>query len=277
MMSTHEAVHTLRRDPAYAQIVRDTYLDADVNAAAERFAASGEFAAVMSLIGSQIPGAVIVDLGAGNGIASYAFARAGAAQVIAVEPDPSDDIGRGAAARLCAGLPVDVREGVGESLPVDDSHVDLVYARQVLHHTQDLAQVMREAHRVLKPGGVLLACREHVADDAAQLAAFLAAHPIHQLAGGEHAYRLDEYSGAITGAGFQMKRVFGMWESVINAYPAVNTPEELAAFPLTVLTQKLGVVGRVLGAVPGVQALVWQRIKRPTPGRLYTFWAQNPR
>jgi hypothetical protein len=37
---------------------------------------------------------------------------------------------------------------------------------------------------------VLLATREHVVDDPAQHAEFLARHPVHQLAGGENAFSL---------------------------------------------------------------------------------------
>ena len=40
-----------------------------------------------------------------------------------------------------------------ESLPFEDASFDLVYSNGVLHHTPNTAVVVREIHRVLRPGG----------------------------------------------------------------------------------------------------------------------------
>jgi ubiquinone/menaquinone biosynthesis C-methylase UbiE len=40
-----------------------------------------------------------------------------------------------------------------ESLPFDDGSFDVVYSNGVLHHTPDTGAVVREIHRVLRPGG----------------------------------------------------------------------------------------------------------------------------
>ena len=40
-----------------------------------------------------------------------------------------------------------------ESLPFDDRSFDVVYSNGVLHHTPNTAKVVREIHRVLRPGG----------------------------------------------------------------------------------------------------------------------------
>jgi ubiquinone/menaquinone biosynthesis C-methylase UbiE len=193
-ISTESAIRQLRADPCCADLIRDTYLDTNTLAAAARFAESGEWTAVRNLLGSSLLGARVIDLGAGNGMASRALILAGAASVKAVEPDPSDEIGRGAIARVCAGLPVEAVVGWGEQLPLPDKSADLVFVRQVLHHTRDLPRTLRECARVLRPGGQFLACREHVAETPQELTSFLAAHPVHQLTGSEHAYRLGEYS-----------------------------------------------------------------------------------
>jgi SAM-dependent methyltransferase len=153
--------------------------------------------------------------------------------------------------------------------------MDIVYVRQVLHHTHDLLLVLSECARVLRKGGVFLACREHVVDNAGQLRVFLNRHPIHQLAGGENAYRLDEYLKAITASGLQLEQVFGPWDSILNAFPAVRDNGELVLFAHTLLRRKLGLVGWLMGFVPGVQALVWQYLKRPVPGRMYSFLARK--
>jgi ubiquinone/menaquinone biosynthesis C-methylase UbiE len=275
-MSAEEAFQTLRRDPRYRDLIRDAYLDEDVSAAAARFEASGEFAEVQALMQRWLPGGVVLDMGAGNGIVSYALARAGAAQVIALEPDPSDSIGRGAVERLCAGLPVTTLNSFGEHIPLPDTSVDAVYTRQVLHHTTDLPQVLRECYRITRPGGLFLACREHIVDDDAQMAEFLAKHPVHQLAGNENAYRLDEYTGAIVSAGYQNLRVLRTYDSVINAFPAVRSQQELATLPEKRFRQAFGPLGGALGRISLLRALYWRRLHKPVAGRMYTFVAYKP-
>jgi SAM-dependent methyltransferase len=44
-----------------------------------------------------------------------------------------------------------------ESLPIEDASFDLVLCTQVLEHTDDPAQVVRELRRVVRPGGRVLA------------------------------------------------------------------------------------------------------------------------
>src|SRR5439155_7236618 len=132
---------------------------------AERFRTSGEFQAVRGLLGERLRGAVVLDLGAGTGIASFALARTGATKVVALEPEESFELGREAIERVTEGLPVEAIDGWGESIPLDDACIDVVYARQVLHHASDIKRVVREVARVLKPGGAFLACREHVVRD----------------------------------------------------------------------------------------------------------------
>ena len=102
-MSIDEAIRTLRASPAHVNLVRDAYLGRNVKDSAERFLSSAEFQAVRVLLHGYLEGAVVLDMGAGTGIASYAMLAAGAGKVIALEPDPSDEVGRGAIGRLSAG------------------------------------------------------------------------------------------------------------------------------------------------------------------------------
>jgi ubiquinone/menaquinone biosynthesis C-methylase UbiE len=272
-----EAIRTLRQDPRYADIVRDSYLERNVHVSAERFFHSAEFSEVRRLLDNKVPGSRILDLGAGTGIASYAFIQSGAHSVYAIEPDLSDEVGCGALKRLTTDKSsIRIICALGEHIPLADESVDIVYARQVLHHTRDLPRVLNECARVLRKGGVFLTCREHVADNERQLQMFLRNHPIHQLVGGENAYRLDEYLYAISASGLQLEKVFGPWDSVLNAFPAVRNNGELALFARTLLRRKLGFAGSLISFVPGVQTLVWQYIKRPVPGRMYSFLASKP-
>lgn len=276
MISVEEAVARLRADPSCAPLIRDTYLDEDLLGAAKRFHQSSEFAEVLAFVGSNLAGRRILDLGAGRGIASFAFAKEGARRVYALDPDPSEDLGWGAGLRLRGELPIDVLAGVGEAIPILDGRLDVVYTRQVLHHTIDLRATLLESARVLKAGGLLIATREHVVDDEHQLRQFLENHPVHRLAGGENAFALDRYVEAIEGAGLELLRVLGPWDSVLNAFPAVQSNEELRAFPATLLKRKLGKIGLLVSRIPGADEMIWRYKNRPEPGRLYSFIAVKP-
>ena len=272
-MTMDEAILWLRANPSWADLVADAYLGRDVAASADRFLRSAEFAEVKRLLGPMLDHAVVADIGAGVGIASYALYKSGASRVLAVEPDASDEVGRGAIERLRAetSVPIEIVEGWGEALPLPDASIDVVYSRQVLHHAADLGRFMSEVARILRPGGVMLACREHVVDDESQKQAFLDSHPVHRLAGGENAYSLPQYLAAIAANGLALTAVLGPWDSVINAFPAVRSTDELADYPARRLEARFGSLGRGVSRLPGVAALVWWRIRCPRPGRMYSF------
>jgi SAM-dependent methyltransferase len=217
-MSWEEAVAWLRTQPDQVDLVRDCYFEDPILAAAERYRTSAEWQAVRDLVGTN--GGRALDVGAGRGISSYALARDGWS-VTALEPDPSDLVGSGAIAQLAsdAVLPIEVVADWGESLPFADGTFDLVYGRQVLHHARDLGQLCSELARVLKPGGLFLATREHVIFRDADLQVFLNEHPLHRYYGGEHAYRLRDYVGAIESAGIRLVKVLNPWASAINLHP----------------------------------------------------------
>ena len=50
---------------------------------------------------------------------------------------------------------VEIRQGLFEALPVDDASVDVVLSNGVLNLSPNKVDVMREIHRVLRPGGRL--------------------------------------------------------------------------------------------------------------------------
>ena len=276
VISVDDAIRRLRDDPDYADLVRDAYLGRDVRDSAERFLQSGEFEALRRLLGAKLDNADVLDVGAGTGIASLAMVASGARRVIALEPDASDEVGRGAIARLDPARRIEVVDAFGEDIPLENAVVDVVYARQLMHHAENLNRLVSECARVLRPGGVFIACREHVVDDAAELQAFLSFHPVHQLAGGENAYSLPEYLHALEAADLEILEVLGPWDSIINAFPLVRTARELKHHARAALKRRFGLFGVAVGLIPGVQALVRSRIQRKTPGRLYTFVARKP-
>src|SRR5688572_1228395 len=90
-VSWGEAVRWYRAQADNEQAIEANYFDLPVLRAAERFLAGEEFAEAQRCL-ADAPGRTLLDLGAGNGIASFAFARAGW-EVTALEPDPSAEVG----------------------------------------------------------------------------------------------------------------------------------------------------------------------------------------
>jgi SAM-dependent methyltransferase len=274
-MSTAEAIVRLRADPEHADLIRDAYLGDDNREESSRFGRSAEFQETVTVVGG-FAGREVLDLGAGTGITSLAIANAGAARVYAVDPDPSPIVGRGAIEALGDDR-IEVLDGVGEAIPMPDGSIDVLYGRQVLHHVTDLDAVAREAVRVLRPGGVFHCCREHVVADDEELRAFLQWHPVHNLAGGENAYTLDTYLGAIKRSGLRLRHVWGPWDTVTNAFPGVRSAEELKEARRRILGAPLAATWGIASRLPGTARLIRARLAPHThAGAMYTFVAVRP-
>ena len=213
-----EAVLWLRAQPEQQELVRACYYDDPLLEAAVRFEASEEWQAVRKILPRKAGSAL--DLGAGRGISSYALAKAGW-QVDALEPDTSAVVGRGAIEQLAheSALPIQLLEGFAEQIPAQDEAYDLVYGRQVMHHAHNLQTMCNEIFRVLKPGGVFIATREHVISKKEDLPVFLANHALHHLYGGENAFLLKEYLAAIECAGLKIQCTYGQFDTPINYFP----------------------------------------------------------
>ena len=266
------AVTWLRGQPERRQLVLDAFYDDPLTEAAERYHASGEWQAVSRLLVSRTGSAL--DVGAGRGIASYALAREGFA-VTALEPDPSAVVGAAAIRKLAedTNLPIEVVEEFSERLPFNDLTFDIVFARAVLHHTRDLDSACLEMFRVLKPGGILIAAREHVISKEADLGQFLDQHPLHHLYGGEHAFLLQRYVGALNGAGFSSVEVLPPLKSPINLFP--YTIDSLRDAVVEKLSEKLPAKPLLRVALGSdrffkMMLSVMERFDN-RPGRLYSF------
>jgi SAM-dependent methyltransferase len=275
-MTWEQAVVELRRDPTKASLVWDSYFDDPLPESAARFHESEEWKEIQSLLKGKMPGRVL-DVGAGRGIASYAFSKDGCC-VTALEPDPSPVVGAGAIRTMCkeAGCSIEVVEKEGARNPFSDSSFDIVYGRAVLHHIGDLSSFFREVNRLLVKDGAFIFTREHVISRKEDLQSFLDSHPLHHAYGGENALLLKEYVDPMLRAGLALTKIIGPFESPINRFPMSNEEFEkmvidfaarIVPFPVAQLCGKLRWIRNSYGRLMASKTRI--------PGRLYSFLGEK--
>ncbi|HEY5639949.1 MAG TPA: methyltransferase domain-containing protein, partial [Dehalococcoidia bacterium] len=100
------------------------------------------------------PGERVLDLACGTGAVSrLAAERVGAeGRVLGVDVDPSM-LGVARSLPSPEGATIEYREGDAADLPADDASVDIVVCQQGIQFFPDRAGMLREARRVLVPGG----------------------------------------------------------------------------------------------------------------------------
>ncbi len=275
-VSWEAAVSWLLAQPDKQELVRNCYFDASPAVAAKRYWSGAEWQAIQCFL-PPVAGRAL-DLGAGRGIASFALAKEGWS-VIALEPDPSELVGGGAIRQIAQSeqLPIEVLQEFGERIPCDTASFELVFARQVLHHARDLPALCAEVFRLLKPGGRLIAVRDHVVSSPDDLSAFFKIHPLQQLYGGENALQVEQYLSALRAAGFRVEKVLRPFDSVINYAPYTydslrdELKQRLQRIPL----------GRAMGHlldvdfIMSVSLTIMSRLDQ-RPGRLYSFVCSKP-
>ena len=99
-------------------------------------------------------GKAVLDLGCAGGFMAEALARRGA-QVTGIDP-AANAIAAARAHAQTSGLAINYDVGVGEALPYGDAAYDAVVCVDVLEHVTDIAAVLAELTRVLRPGGLFL-------------------------------------------------------------------------------------------------------------------------
>lgn len=96
----------------------------------------------------------VLEIGVGMGADHLEWARSGPNHLAGI--DITSRAVNWTARRLDAyGFTSDLREGDAENLPFADGSFGIVYSWGVLHHSPDTPRAFLEAHRVLRPGGIL--------------------------------------------------------------------------------------------------------------------------
>ena len=159
----------------------------------------------------------LLDLGCGGGHVSYRAAPL-VGQVVACDVTASM-LGVVEAAATAQGLPnITVQQAPAERLPFVDASFDIVVARFTTHHWQDRDAGLREARRVLKPGGRAVFI-DTIAPENPLLDTYLQAIELLRDISHVRNYRLSEWIAALAHAGFAVESLtprrlvlgFGDW------------------------------------------------------------------
>lgn len=133
-----------------------------------KMAASGDsigFAEVREWAMSRVVGTG-VEIGCGDG-RNFEHLPVGS-RLVAIEPEPAL---AAAATRRAAGRDIDVIEGVGEYIGATPQSMDFVVTTLTLCSVGDLDATLAQAHRLLKPNGLLIVV-EHILSSSPAFAAW---------------------------------------------------------------------------------------------------------
>jgi len=221
-MTWEETIVFAREQHEYTELLKQCYLTEDLVWNKEQYGNSAEFKEILKLVEHYAPKAsALVEFGAGNGIASVNFALRGF-DVLSSEPDNSINVGTGAIKKLCQHYDLNnitIVQSFAEDLSDNDNKFDIVFSRQCMHHANNLGAFTKNAFRMLKPGGLFLAVRDHVINSETNKQEFLKSHPFHKYYGGENAFTFREYNDALAQAGFRTIKTLRYFDSVINYFP----------------------------------------------------------
>lgn len=193
-----------------AQTSHDAVVSAQFGAQAGAYLASAVHAQgpdldqLRELVGAR-PEALALDLGCGGGHVSFLLAQQ-VKQVTAYDlsAEMAATVNHEAARRGLKNL--QAHQGSVESLPSGEAQFDLVASRYSAHHWHDVRAGLRQARRVLKPGGAAIFL-DVFAPAAPLLDSWLQAFELLRDPSHVRNYSLDQWQALLTDAGFTPKLV----------------------------------------------------------------------
>ncbi len=194
------------------------------------------------------PGRRALELGCGTGLFLSGVASSGATLV---GVDLSPDLLRRAAARL-SGLPnVRLARVDAHRLPFPDESFDAVYGSSILHHL-DQAAALREAKRVLRPGGAIVFTEPNLWNPQVAYMYRVGSREHFGLSPDEMAFTRNQIAGLLADLGY----------SSIDVRPFDFLHPALPR-PLLGIAARLGAL---LEAIPGVRSIAGSLLVRAVRG-----------
>ncbi len=146
----------------------------------------------------------VLEIGAGSGL-NLRFYGAQVQRLYALDPS-SRLLQMARKKQPAAGFPVQLLQSSAEHIPLDSGSVDTVVSTWTLCSIPDVARALREARRVLKPGGLLLFVEHGYAPDPGVQAWQRRLDPLWtRIAGGCHLDR--RIDSLIRDAGFDIREL----------------------------------------------------------------------
>lgn len=107
----------------------------------------------------EFSGKKVLEIGCGSGIDAVEFAKAGALVTATDITNNAIELTKSLAKE--AGVKIRVIQATADKMPFKDNSFDCIYSFGVLHHIPEVNSVLKEAHRLLKPRGVIMAMLYH--------------------------------------------------------------------------------------------------------------------
>lgn len=107
----------------------------------------------------EFSGKKVLEIGCGSGIDAVEFAKAGALVTATDITNNAIELTKSLANE--AGVKIRVTQAPADKIPYKKNSFDCVYSYGVLHHIPGVNNALKEAHRLLKPGGIIMAMLYH--------------------------------------------------------------------------------------------------------------------
>lgn len=159
-----------------------------------------------------LKGLRVLDIGCGGGLLSEPLARMGA-EVTGIDPAPGNvDVARLHAGR--SGLDIDYRAVPAEDLVAAGETFDVVLALEVVEHVADVGLFIRQAARLVGPGGLFVGSTLNRTGKSFALAIVGAEYVLRWLPRGTHRWDRfvtpDEFEAVLAAAGLAVTEKAGL-------------------------------------------------------------------